>query len=187
MYKRQVYEQSYPDDFTDEKLLYICIGTDSGLLINYVESQLQPSSQCIFIELDNVYDQLTAKNLLGQLPKNICVTTYDNWFDVAKEHQIDAYVAHENYQLKPSLAAVDCHEFQYKLLERKIETELIQYVWQERSFFYSQNFIIQQLMNAPFNQIPASVFENSLQGKQVVLLAGGPSFCLLYTSPSPRD
>lgn len=42
-------------------------------------------------------------------------------------------------------------------------------------FFVSQSFVIQQLMNAPFNHIPASVFENTLAGKQAVLLAGGPS------------
>lgn len=107
-----VFEHNYNDDFSDEKQLYICIGTDSGLLIHFVKSKIKPSSHCVFVELEHVYTMLDKAGLLNSLPNNIKVSTYDKWFDAAKESQIDAYVAHEQYQLKPSLAAVECHEFQ---------------------------------------------------------------------------
>lgn len=63
----KLFEREYPNLFTKENHLYVIVGTDSGLLANYVlEHKLPKGSRYLFVELESV---MALMNI--EIPENV--------------------------------------------------------------------------------------------------------------------
>ncbi|MDO9140059.1 MAG: hypothetical protein Q7U38_07030, partial [Methylobacter sp.] len=80
-----IFDAEFSKHLLEEDSLNIIIGTDSGLLPKYVQQQGIPSgARYIFIEPEQVLEQLQHHQLLDDMPPEIVCTTLGHWEEEAK-------------------------------------------------------------------------------------------------------
>jgi|GEM_PF-2012181 len=171
------YYQKYLDD---EEAVYIVIGTDSGLLKHYIEKHHQhPFSNFVFIELEEVLQALDVESdgleSLKDNERNCWV--FKQAFDLFQLNQaFGHYVIRRRVHLVKSLAVMDAKPGDaYFDLWEKFEVAFSNYL---RSEFNSQStkvFEEQRLLNLADNQIPAIELGAKLEGRDAIILGGGPT------------
>ena len=103
-----VYKRLYKDKLEKEHSFYIILGTDSGLLFNYILQQPLPDdTRYLFIELPQILQSLGRKIDLDDLPEHIAICAIDDWQDQAAVFGIELYLFKDNCQFIKSLAAID--------------------------------------------------------------------------------
>ncbi len=168
------YQSYFSEQLFDSQTFYLIIGSDAGLLINYLrDSAIDSESQYLFVELEPVIQQmaLTEKSL----PNNIAVTTFNAWRGIADTKKWIAYCLTGKTRIMRSLAAVDCFCQDYRELNYCLEQDFFQAEWNVGISFAGFSFIEQQLKNISENMIPASCLRHKFQGMEAVILAAGPS------------
>ncbi|SHJ80410.1 Protein of unknown function DUF115 [Malonomonas rubra DSM 5091] len=171
-----LYENHFGDTFLKETQLYIIVGTDSGLLIDFLKNrQRSDSSRYIFVELDSVQKRLEQEGLLADLPADFSVVTLENLWAQANTFKVNDYLYIDSVSHVNSLCAVDGRLSEYRDLSLKIEDSLGRRknaVVAEIGLAY---FAERQLENLAENQTESIVLKDQFKGKTAVLLAGGPS------------
>ncbi|WP_206484813.1 6-hydroxymethylpterin diphosphokinase MptE-like protein [Thalassotalea sp. G2M2-11] len=170
----EVFNKYFPKLLKEESTFYIFVGSDSGLLVNYLlENNLPAEVKFLFIELDKVFSTISS-----HIPKSnnkVQITDYANWLETARSMNIDAYIFKQKTRLIKSLCATDLFESHYFHLYQDIESKFQEYSFQLLSIIGGFEFIKNQLINVSENIIPATVLKNSLLDKVAIVLAGGPS------------
>ncbi|MBI5461124.1 MAG: DUF115 domain-containing protein [Gammaproteobacteria bacterium] len=171
-----VFQQHFGDKLRDEDTLNIVIGSDSGLLLEQVHRQGVPAgSRFLFIELPELLPRIQERLADLELDPRIKIVPADGWYRHAQDFSLDSYVYIDRLRLLNSVGAADAFLPDYRLLYRRVKTELDTWIWALRGTLKSSRFIDCQLVNAAQAQIPAIRLKDSFPGRTAILLGGGPS------------
>jgi hypothetical protein len=168
-----VFDKQYDSVFDKVEMLNIIIGTDSGLLYDYIASKdLPESASFVFFEFPEVIQALDLKDIED---KSIMVV--DIGFDInqlAVSHM--SYLIQQRLRLHRSISIVDAaansvmHE-----LWLVMEANYQKFLSQELIALNSKPFIEAQLDNLADNLLPLSQYKNYLSGSSALILGGGPT------------
>lgn len=171
-----IFKKQYGEDLRAEKTLHIVIGTDSGLLPEYIyKNGLPESSRYVFVELPSVIARLRNSGFLQDLPDRIHCITMNQLQAVSKKYEFQNYLYTEKINIWKSMAALDAFLPEYTELYWETRDYIEAFAWQLKIQLGNRDFIIRQLENLDENRVSATCLQNLFQGKTAVLLAGGPS------------
>lgn len=171
-----LYKQILGDNFFQEDALNIVIGTDSGVLLNYVLKHGVPEgSRFLFVELPEVFDRVKKCFSLEDLGPQIVITTCNEWQEKAQNFNITDYIYISKTVLHKSVGTIDGYLSDYHKLYQTVHQELTQLFWATSAELGTQGFTLRQLENLAENRISSACLENVFKGKTAVLLGGGPS------------
>jgi len=173
-----VYQNEFPELFEKEEILHILVGSDSGLLLQYMNSQSIPAgSKFLCVELPETVQRLESEGILQNLNDQIqCISSNEfNQVMTNPELMMNDYLILDNVELHMSLAASDAFTPEYRELSWNIQQMLEQKRWAIQTSLSHHVFVKTQLMNVAENHSSAAVFNRAFTGKTAVLLGGGPS------------
>jgi hypothetical protein len=153
--------------------LFIIVGSDSGLLIPYLEKYHSGKGRrYIVIEKPELMDYIQKnmdwdEDLISLKPEDI------NFSELSDSYT--DYVAHNRYQLLRSLAVLDRKSEPYQQLWETTLDKFNIFSISEVGFAINNIFVDSQLNNLATNHHPLSLIENTLEGKTAVIMGGGPS------------
>lgn len=170
------YRQAYAEALFHSNHLYVIAGSDSGLLIRYLQSRdLPEGSRYVLVELPEVLAMIQAEINLDELSSSIAVVEYENLWSQLEAFSFNDYVYLQAVELKQSFAAMDAFLFEYRELHNLIDRGLRERIYQLETNLGTSAFIEAQLENIAENQVPAKVLKGTFKGKTAVVLGGGPS------------
>jgi len=171
-----LYESHFGISFFKDTHLYIIVGTDSGLLVDYLKAKDRPEgSRYIFVEIEAVLKKLQETNSLVGLPDDMSIVTIESLWKEAHVFKLNDYLYIDAVSHIDSLCAVDGRLSGYRDLSLTIEDNLDRrknVVISELGLSY---FAERQLENLAENQTESIVLKDQFKGQTAVLLAGGPS------------
>ncbi|MDO3377983.1 6-hydroxymethylpterin diphosphokinase MptE-like protein [Geoalkalibacter halelectricus] len=171
-----LYQQRFEKGMFASDTLHVVIGTDSGLLLRYLQKRNLPEgSRYLFVELDKVINRLTAEGLLDVLPGNVAITTEESFWKNAEDFQITNYFYLESVKLWESVATIDGYLPDYRNISTRIQGLIKNKAFNLSSNISLRSFIAQQIENIPDNRIPGAFLKGMFKGKTAVILGGGPS------------
>jgi len=170
------FESKFSAILLREDVLITVIGTDSGLLLQYLQSQPLPKgSRYIFVEPDGVLQQLQVRGMLGDNNDRIVCVTPQDWPAALQTFKVTDYFYIGAVSSLNAFCAEDDFINQYAELSWHIAEVLSQLHWQYSMELGTEAFIARQLNNVADNKLPAKLLEKTFQDKTAILLAGGPS------------
>ncbi len=171
-----IFDAEYKQKVFKENSLFIFIGTDSGLLPNYIQQQGVPiGTRYLFIETEQVLSELHQYQLLNELDTSIICTSYDEWEQEAKKLKIEQYSYINAISLISAICAQQNSSEEYAELNWHVGESLQTIHWKHSVQLSTEAFISRQIENIADLQLPAKILENAYQGQTVIILAGGPS------------
>ncbi len=171
-----IFKRLYKDKLEKEHSFYIVLGTDSGLLLDYILQQEAPDdSRYLFIELPQVIEKLEGKYNLDDLPEHIDICPLEQWQDKAGEFGIELYLYKDKCRYIKSLAAIDSYLPAYNNAILSFEQDFQSLRFFTRATLAVSPFMGTQLQNICENNTPACVLKGQFSSETCVLLAGGPS------------
>lgn len=171
-----LFESKFSQILFKEDALYIIVGTDSGLLPEFLQSKSLPKgSRYIFVEPEPVLSLLRAQGLLRDDDERIAYVTVEQWLSALQRYKVADYFYIGAVSSLNAICAEDDFINQYAELGWHIGEVLAQLHWQYSMELGSEAFIAKQLNNVADNKLPAKLLEKTFHGKTAILLAGGPS------------
>jgi hypothetical protein len=171
-----LFDAEFKESLLKENTLNIIIGTDSGLLPKYIQQQGIPSgSRYIFIEPEEVLEQLTQFHLLDNSSPEIVYTSPENWEEHAKALKLKEYSYLDAIKSFNAICAQQTVLDEYAELSWQLTEALHIIHFRYRTSIGGQLFLVRQLENVADNIFPVTIFANAFQNKTVIILAGGPS------------
>ncbi|WP_321276196.1 6-hydroxymethylpterin diphosphokinase MptE-like protein [Thiomicrorhabdus indica] len=163
-----------------EDSLFFIIGTDSGLLKQFIENRAKHKfTKFVFIEFDEVIERLDLQvdSLESLTDKSKNVWLFNQDFDIFEFNQAFAsYMLREEIHLIKSLCVMDAgDQSAYEQLWNKFEVDYKNYLFTNFDAQNIKKFEQQRFLNAADNLIPASILEKSLVGKDAIIIGGGPT------------
>jgi len=171
-----IYKKHFMEKLLEEESLYLIVGTDSGLFLNYImQQELPKNTRYLFIELPHLIEKIEST-----LPDNydkdtFVITTLDKWTEAAEELEISIYIYRDNVRYIKSLAVVDSFLIEYNETNQKLSQELETLFFFTRALVGVYPFMTKQLMNIADNRISSTVMNNRFAGESCIILGGGPS------------
>lgn len=192
-----VFKQYIHGLMSDEHYLYIVVGTDSGLLPQYVQTHFAESgSKFIFIELPEVIAALKSHNpdlgedfgvfsLSDDIKTSIdlpVVQVVGSSFDLDLLANVNGYadfIVRTKFKLVKSLAVVEKETAQYRALYEQVkqqffDLEIHSHVGAARHYMDAWFEDVSELL------VPLTRLKNVYKGKTFVLLGGAPSLPLIF-------
>jgi hypothetical protein len=170
------FESKFSDTLLREDALIIVVGTDSGLLLQYLQRQSLPKgSRYVFVEPDEVLHELYTREMLGENNERIAVVSLQDWPSALQAFKIADYFYIGGVSSLNAFCAEDDFINQYAELSWHIAEVLSQLNWQYSMELGTEAFIARQINNVVDNKLPAKLLEKTFLGKTAMLLAGGPS------------
>lgn len=171
-----LFETRFSEVLFKENTLNIVIGTDSGLLLKYVQSKTIPKgARYIFIEPEPVLMALRENDLLAEKNERILCISPQDWFLAIKQFKIEDYFYINAVRSFNAFCAQDDFINEYAELSWGIVETLAQLNWENNTAIGQEAFIDRQIKNIADNRLPAKLLKNAFRGQTVVILAGGPS------------
>ncbi len=171
-----IFERLYKDKLEQDNSFYIVLGTDSGLLLEYILQQESPDdTRYLFIELPHVLMHLENKFDLADLPEHVDICAIEQWQEKATEFGIELYLYKDNCQYIKSLAAIDSYLPAYNSAILSFEQDFQSLRFFTRATLVVSPFMDTQLKNICENSTPARILKDQFKTETCVLLAGGPS------------
>ncbi len=170
-----LFKQLIGDLFEKSNHLYVIVGSDSGLLADFVARYCCGQHRMfVFIEPAAILAQLRAENRLTDKPCVRFYTREDFSFDKLDD-DFPAYITHNRFSINRSLAVLDQIDPQYVQIWDDTVTQYKLFRYHQSSLLGNRNFINKQLLNVALNEIPAGTLQGILADKPVLLLGGGPT------------
>lgn len=171
-----LFETKFGDLLFRENELNIIVGSDSGLLLQYLRSKPLPKgTRYIFIEPDRVLAALQAHDLLGEVDERIACVGSGEWARMLQKFKAAEYFYIDAVKSVNALCAQDDFIDEYAELSWHVAEVLSQLNWRYSAELGSEAFIARQIANAADNRLPAKLLAKAFGGKTVAILAGGPS------------
>ncbi len=172
-----IFEEEFHEKLFKEDSLYIIIGTDSGLLPNYIQAHGIPlGTRYLFVELEGILEQLAQHDLLNKdLPDEIVISSFEQWQEQAEQLKLKDYSYLQSVSLLNSICAQQASIADYTELNWKITEELQTLHFRYTSSLGCQTFLIRQINNLADNLLPAQLLKDAYQDKTAIVLGGGPS------------
>ncbi|MBF0445257.1 MAG: DUF115 domain-containing protein, partial [Magnetococcales bacterium] len=171
------YHRHFGDAMESNGTLYIIIGSDCGLLLNWLLKKNIPSdSRYLFVEIASSLSRLQREGIIPlELPDNIFVEPYESWFEKALELSMRDYFYVSRLKSIKSLAVFDGYHDLYVELGSNIEATLTTFHMQMVQETGSQIFFAKSLENLAENRMPISTLDGVFVVFSAILMAGGPS------------
>ncbi|OSM03993.1 6-hydroxymethylpterin diphosphokinase MptE-like protein [Magnetofaba australis] len=172
------YKGHFGEELEREDHLFVCVGTDGGLLIRYViDRGVPPGSRFLFIDFPEMIERLREEGLeADDLPKRIHLISPENWAEFAiKECSASDYLYLDNMAQTKSIAVLDAEFAPYLDLWHQVNNEIQQLRTHINMSVGTQIFMLRCLENLPENHTPTICLRDSMKGRAAALLAGGPS------------
>ncbi|MBE0470911.1 MAG: DUF115 domain-containing protein [Methyloprofundus sp.] len=169
-----VFKNYFANLLNETEQLFIIVGTDSGLLYQFVKNQpLKPHIKFVFIELSDVIQKL--KLSVVDDVKGVQVVAEE--FDFLTLHeQYETFVYRKKYKLIKSLAVMDAEPSSaYEKLWQNVEARFSAFNREVLVSQRSSQFEDARLYNAADNIFPVNSIKNHLKGATAIVLGGGPT------------
>ncbi len=153
--------------------LYIIIGTDSGLLVRFVDKLTIPeSSYVIFIE-----DEHVLNFIRNDIPTNnrISVCTHTSLHDTLKKHNVEDFYFTDRLHIIESLACSNTRNTFYQQFSRNAWEAIHRIIYSLGVSANHRLFIERILQNLPESRHGAELIVGALKGYTGVMLGAGPS------------
>jgi hypothetical protein len=172
-----LFHRIYPELLTRRDSLSFILGTDSGLLLNYLKEREMPDgSLFVFIEFQEIITLLQKEGLLDNLPEQIFIFNQAEVWNNLEALHFTSYVLRQNIILHRSSVRINGWIFEYQILEEKFTQTLKQQGVEHSEMASLATFIPIALRNCSENKHHVSLLANIFSGKTAVVLGGGPSF-----------
>ncbi|GFO59045.1 hypothetical protein GMST_13700 [Geomonas silvestris] len=172
-----LYSSLYGEKLFQEFQLNVIIGTDSGLLPQYIAKCGVPSgSRYVFVELPSILEVLGQLPGWEELPSEISVLSLDDFMGHTEAHQLTSYAFLDAVKVHESVGSRDANLIEYRELSWDLNLALKNLL--QKIVLSANNFpfISRQWENLTENQVPFSqVLPNAFAGRTAIVLAGGPS------------
>ncbi len=170
-----IYEALIGDELWSEDAYHIVIGTDSGLLIQYiVEHGIPENAIYLFIELPQYIDMIRPE-LPIEWQKRLKFCTPQQWLDGYDSSSSNAYFYNERIKIHYSVSVIDVKLLQYSTARIDIEFTFQNKSHEIHGNFGNYWFIKRQLQNVSDNIYSSALLNGAFKGKTCVILGGGPS------------
>ena len=175
----KLFDQQFSAIFEAPKRLYVMVGTDSGLLIDYVRRHWQGEGRAfVFIEAPEVIEALSLPVSDPDDPPSDQIALFP-W---DAEHPLgrvlarwrEGYVDYNRVDLVKSLGVLDGAELE-KALWAEVSAEFSILLSMVATANIHKVFIDRQILNAADNVAPAASLEKALAGLPAVVIGGGPT------------
>ncbi|WP_130537795.1 6-hydroxymethylpterin diphosphokinase MptE-like protein [Thiomicrorhabdus indica] len=175
-----IFNPLFNEYLEDQEALYVVIGTDSGLLKKYFETKRQHTfSNFLFIEFDEVLKALDqdVDTYESIEDKDKHIWTFNQDFDFYQLNRVfGSYVIRRRVHLIKSLAVMDSKiDSPYGKLWEEFEVAYSHYIRSELNSQSAKVFEEQRLLNLADNLIPAREMGEKLEGRDAIILGGGPT------------
>lgn len=171
-----VYLDFFGKDHFEQDCLYLFIGTDSGLLLEYMKQKpALPGTRYLFIELPEVLERVSEITNIEDLPDYIAVATLESFSNKLQQFNAREYIYTNSAFSLRSMCAIDAHLTGYIELHTEVQKAMEHAKWITMLNIGNHDFVIKQLQTLSDNRIPANWLENLFIGKTAVLLGVGPS------------
>ncbi len=175
---QSIYDKEFKPTLFNENTLYVLVGTDSGLLANYIHQQpkLPIGTRYLFIEPQEILTQLEKNHLIDpDMNDVITFATPDDWEQKALNLHLQEYCYLRNVVLKKSISAQQTHIPEYIELNWILAERLENLQFQFGTSLGCKAFLLLQFKNIADNIQPAQLLNQRYQDKTGIVLAGGPS------------
>lgn len=186
---KTVFERYFKDAFDTEHQLYLIVGTDSGLLPQYLRDRFaspnhpRKGRRFVFFEQREVIQALEALDL----PEWIEIRAQDSDLNQLSSEWIE-YMMTKRIGLYKSIAVIDEVSGNQKTMWASIKDQYTKLRFSDMANNHTRPFVEAQLKNFPRNNVQISKFQNALKGKKAIMIGGGPSLDgLLDWIKSVRD
>ena len=171
-----VYKAHFSDLFDKDEMLYLVVGTDSGLFYNYVKAQKLPATlKFLFIELNDLNGKLGLSFSDDPTGQQVSVVSADFDFNILHT-AFETYVVRNKIQLIRSMAVMDAKPGSaYHRFWDEVEIQYIDFL---KGNIVGQNaaqFENARLLNAADNILPLKNYKKTLEGATAIVLGGGPT------------
>ncbi|WP_446810073.1 6-hydroxymethylpterin diphosphokinase MptE-like protein [Methylomonas sp. 2BW1-5-20] len=171
-----LFDTKFGEILFKEDELNIVVGTDSGMLLRYIQSRPLPKgTRYIFIEPDSVLLALKAYDLLGELDERIVCVNPDDWPRALQNFKVADYFYIDAVKSVNAFCAEDDFINEYAELSWHITEVLSQLNWRYSAELGTEAFMSRQIHNVADNRMPAKLLAKAFSGRTVAILAGGPS------------
>jgi len=175
-----VFRPYYQEYLDESEAIYIVIGTDSGLLKQYLEENLKHRfCQFVFVEFDEVLEvlELGVDEFESLTDKDRQVWLFNQDFAPSQLNRaFGHYVIRRRIHLIKSLAVMDAKPgTPYAELWERFEVLFKTYLSAEMNSQSVKVFEEQRQLNVADNVIPAVELGPCIEGRDAVILGGGPT------------
>jgi hypothetical protein len=170
---KTIFERYFKDAFDVEYQLYLIVGTDSGLLPQYLLNKYQndrKGRKFVFIEQPAVIELLD----LSELPEWMTVVSSEQSLKDLSADWID-YMMTKRLGLYKSIGIIDKHSDAVVNLWNEVKDQYSKLQFSDLANNHSRPFVEAQLKNYPRNNFPIRNFKERLRGKRAIVIGGGPS------------
>ncbi|MET0014638.1 MAG: 6-hydroxymethylpterin diphosphokinase MptE-like protein [Sedimenticola sp.] len=172
-----VFNENYQTSLFQEKKLYIVIGSDSGLLPEYIKDKGLPrGSKYIFVECADVISAVPGSLLADD--KRLKFSSIDDLEsilitlgDLGAEH----YFYSDNVEVLQSVGARSGHRPEYRDFSGRVAMILSRFHTRVIQGFSNSLHLQKEIENCPDTAVSAEFLEDLFTGKTAVILAAGPS------------
>ncbi|WP_108945074.1 6-hydroxymethylpterin diphosphokinase MptE-like protein [Shewanella halifaxensis] len=172
---KTVFKQTFKDQLFVEDCLHIIIGSDSGLLIDFIiNSGMSSGSKYLIVEPKVVLDILPPE-ILNKVPEQIKLIDIAELESLLSSDFCEMYLIKNQYMTHNSIASTLGVVEQYNTCIHNVQKQLKMHRFKMNCTFQNKVFLIQQLKNTPDNLYPASLLRNKFIGKTCIIIGGGPS------------
>lgn len=171
-----VFQRQFGERLRQPDSLYIIVGTDSGLLVDWVlREEIPEGTRYLFIEPKHLIAPIRERlPQIDDLPR-VELATVDQWDDLIRRFQFRDYGYLDRIRVIQSIGATDAYLTDYRSIHWDIQSAIKELSWQIEFQLGSQAFVRRQIENITENRDAAICLRNVFEGKTAVVLGGGPS------------
>ena len=170
-----LYDEKFKKALSTPDTLHIIIGSDSGLLANYVmERPLTAGCNYIFIELPEVLALLSI-DIPQTIQNDFNITSLKQFTTLIAEQKNNLYIVKQKYKIHKAIAVEGNYLESYCTLNAQVVKAVESEYFQHSIGFTQKVFVKAQLQNLAENLLPARVLKQKFLGKTCIVLGGGPS------------
>lgn len=171
-----LYQQIFAQKLTAPDTLHIVLGSDSGLLAQFIKTRGPgKNSFYLIVELVPVKNKLQHEGLIPSQTQSLSIITPDALQQKLETDRMTDYFLAEKIQLHASLSVRDSNLPQYSILSSTVAAAINARALQLRTDINQRSFYEEQLKNICENRYPAKNLIGLFEGKTAVILGGGPS------------
>ncbi|NCO15003.1 MAG: hypothetical protein COZ36_05105, partial [Piscirickettsiaceae bacterium CG_4_10_14_3_um_filter_44_349] len=151
----------------EEEALFVVVGTDSGLLYQYIKAHIEHKHcQFVFIDFDDVIDATGLADESGEIWQGQVRLVNQDFNFMRLTADFNSYIMRRRIHLIKSLAVMDAQPGSaYAELWNKIEVGFVNYCRSEFNVQSNKVFEEQRLLNAADNWLPAVEIDKCLEGR----------------------
>ena len=169
------YNLNFNIDLDKEDFIFIFVGSDSGLLANYLlNKKLGKGSKIIIFELEHVLSLLNV-DIPSDRSKDFYLISYDCFFELNETVELNLHVIRKCIEIYKSSAVKSGVITSYNALYSNVDNRISTMYFELKALLSSQIYIKCQFENLCENILPSSILKDKFDGCTAVVIGGGPS------------